>query len=130
MLEFKTMNSNIVNIDGLADALICSKDTLLKSWRQFPHFFVGQGDTAKGARFDAEDVIEYLKARDYYANLGQTDKKLCGQGAHYRASSKNSSRFSDKRRGTALGVERQKRSQKQYASSVAGDPFGILSGIK
>lgn len=123
------MTPKIVNIDGLADVLICSKDILLKSWRQYPHFFIGQGDTAKGARFDAEDVIQYLKARDY-ANVGQTDKKLRWKGQDHRTPSKNTSGFPHKGRGQKVGAECQIRSQRNPTYASAGDPFDLLRGVK
>ena len=120
----------IVDIDGLADSLICSKETVLKSWRQLPHFFVGTGNTAKGARFDVNDVVDFLKNRDYYANLGQKDKELRGKGTHQRTSPSYPGRIPNKRGGKAMGAEHKTLPQRKPAYASCGDPFDLLRGIK
>jgi len=58
-------SNGIVNIHGLAKFLCCSVVTIQKTWRGYPHFFIGLGKTAKSARFDISDVIWFLKNRDY-----------------------------------------------------------------
>lgn len=55
----------IVDIDGLSKILGNSKHAIMKIWEEIPHFFTGRGRNLKSARFDAEDVIRYLKNRDY-----------------------------------------------------------------
>ena len=70
----------IVNIHGLAEILICSKSTIQKTWREYPHFFIGLGKTAKSARFRADNVIKYSEKRDYreWAYQDQKTKKWVG----------------------------------------------------
>jgi hypothetical protein len=46
----------IVDIHGLATVLDVEVSTLYKTWRQYPHFFPGNGRNGKGAKFDVEDV--------------------------------------------------------------------------
>lgn len=56
---------HIVDIHGLSEVLATNVNTLRKRWRQIPHFFVGEGNNLKGARFDVEDVINFLKEESY-----------------------------------------------------------------
>lgn len=65
----------IVDIHGLAEVLSCSVSTLNKNWREYHHFFIGSGETAKGARFDVEDVVNHLKDRDYSESMRQWQKE-------------------------------------------------------
>jgi hypothetical protein len=51
----------IVDIHGLSKVLLISYNTLVKNWKSLPHFFVTPSRTCKAARFDVDDVIEYLK---------------------------------------------------------------------
>ena len=54
-------NNLVVDIEGLAGILKCKPATLRHHWRDFPHFFIGRGDDLRGARFDVDDVLIYLK---------------------------------------------------------------------
>lgn len=123
------MESKIVNLDGLADILICSKESLMKTWRQYPHFFIGLGGDARGARFDANDVIDYLKERDY-ADMGQKDKELRRPGKNIRSPSSHAVRFSNQGGRQTVGAKHKTRPQRKPAYSAAGDPFDLLRGIK
>jgi hypothetical protein len=51
----------IVDINGLAEALHSNRFTLRKLWRKYPHFFVGEGNDLRAARFDVDDVLTFLK---------------------------------------------------------------------
>jgi len=114
----------IVDIQGLADVLVCSQSTMLKQWREYPHFFIGVGDTAKGARFDINDVINYLKKRDY-AKLGQNNKQFQRSHKNFGISSKNQNWIQDKNRRKKMGVV-----SKRPIEICGEDSFNILSGIK
>ena len=56
---------HIVDIQGLADVFLCSKDTIQRTWRRYPHFYITDGTDARAARFDVNDVLSFLKERDY-----------------------------------------------------------------
>lgn len=116
--------AHIVDIKGLAQVLLCSESMILKTWRQYPHFFIGNGCTAKGARFDVNDVIDYLKKRDY-ANVGQTNKKFQRSDTTFGLSSKNKNRIQDKECRPKMGVI-----PKRTVKGCPEDEFGILTGLQ
>ncbi|MDX9818219.1 hypothetical protein [Desulfococcus multivorans] len=69
----------VVDVDGLADYLHISKDTVLKIWRKFPYFFISNGNTAKSARFIISDVVRYLRQNgENYGDMEGRDGPLCG----------------------------------------------------
>lgn len=45
----------------LAKKLNVSTKTFEKVWRDWPHIFVGSGTNLKSARFNYQEVIDYLK---------------------------------------------------------------------
>jgi hypothetical protein len=96
---------------------------ILKTWKQYPHFYIGHGCTAKGARFDINDVIGYLKKRDY-ADTGQKTKNMDGQGKDVRFPCNNQKRVYNKNSGKRMGAERKNKTEQS-----PGDPFKLLSGI-
>ena len=51
----------VTDLAGMAEILMVEASSLAKVWRAWPHFFVGSGRTARGARFRPEDVLEYLE---------------------------------------------------------------------
>ncbi len=54
--------NNIVDFKGLCELLKVKEDTLRHNWRLLPHFFLGPDSNSRPmARFDMEDVLEYLK---------------------------------------------------------------------
>jgi hypothetical protein len=63
----------VVDVNGLAGFLQCSPFTLRKIWRSYPHFFVGQGRDLRGARFDVNDVLAFLKRRG--GNYGYMERQ-------------------------------------------------------
>ena len=115
--------THIVDIAGLAKVLLCSESMILKTWKQYPHFYIGHGCTAKGARFDVDDVIDYLKKRDY-ANTGQKTENVDGQGKNIRFPSDNQKRVHNKNGCKRMGTER-----KNKIDQSPRDPFKLLSGI-
>ena len=56
-----------IDIEALSTLLSCSVQTLYKTWKEYPHFYIGLGKTAKSARFIPGDVLAYLVDRDYTA---------------------------------------------------------------
>ena len=115
--------THIVDIKGLAKVLLCSESMILKTWKQYTHFYIGHGCTAKGARFDVNDVIGYLKKRDY-ACIGQKTENMDGQGKSVRFSGDNQKRIHNKNSGKRVGTER-----KNKIDQSPRDPFNLLSGI-
>ncbi len=120
MIEPKT---HIVDIAGLAKVLLCSESMILKTWKQYPHFYIGHGCTAKGARFDVNDVIGYLKKRDYAVS---------------RQKKENMDRYNSKKRFTQESKKRihDKDSSKRVGESniikltePTRDKFNLLGGI-
>lgn len=56
--------TEVVRYQKLADRLDCSPHVIRKSWKQLPHFFVSNGRDLRSARFDVEEVINFLKHND------------------------------------------------------------------
>ena len=69
-----------LNYIELAKNLNVASQTLKKSWRHLPHFFVGSGTNLKSARFDLQDVLSYLKDRDYDRHQIQDQRGAQVQG--------------------------------------------------
>ncbi len=94
----------IVDIHGLAIFLCCSAATVQKTWRTYPHFFIGLGKTAKSARFDINDVIWFLKNRDYPNGISRSKNKKMGRRLkNNRVSEKEKTRFQDKKGSEKMG---------------------------
>ena len=97
---------NIVDKNGLAEILLVSVDTIYKTWHEYPHFFVGTSRTPQTARFDVNDVVAYLKDRDY-AVSGQEKRNMGRSGQNNRPTWENETRIPDKGRGRSVGVRRE-----------------------
>lgn len=97
----------IVDIDGLAKVLKCSKDTIQKTWRRYPFFKISDGNDARSVRFDVDDVLNYLKGRDYdKANDGsiRPQNRHMGRGFQDKGVSKETeARIRNGRRGPTMG---------------------------
>ena len=102
-MERAEILTEIVDKKGLAQILMVSEDTIYRTWHQYPHFFVGMEQSAKMARFDVNDVIQYLKDRDY-ADIQQSQKLLGCQGKDKRISREKQTRICDTRRSLAVGA--------------------------
>jgi len=120
---------NIVDIDGLSDILSCSKSLLLKKWREYPHFFIGNGNDARGARFDINDVLTHLKSK-CYASMGQENKEFQGPSPDQWAPSDNKDRIQNKRGREEVGVKRKALSEKLPTFAPGKFSTALLSGIK
>lgn len=95
---------NTIDKAGLSKILLISGSLIEKIWREYPHFFVGQKKTGKSVRFDLNDVIEYLKERDY-ADSGQKGKEVDRAGALDGASGAIQTRISNKKGSCNMGEE-------------------------
>ena len=118
------MPPEIVDVHKLAEKLQISVSTLQKTWKSLPHFFVGVGYDLRGARFELNDVIEFLKERDYFADAGSENQAMDRPGKTYKSSSKSKTRFSYKKQGRRLGIE-----DKERLAKSKDDPHNLLSGI-
>ncbi|OEU69931.1 MAG: hypothetical protein BA863_01605 [Desulfovibrio sp. S3730MH75] len=54
-------DTRCINYIKLAEILGRAALTVRNEWRIYPHYFVGIGRTLKSARFDLDEVLEYLK---------------------------------------------------------------------
>ena len=115
--------THIVDIAGLAAVLLCSESMILKTWKQYPHFYIGHGCTAKGARFDVYDVIGYLKKRDY-AKPGQKDKAMDRERSEDRVSQESQKGVQNKVCSQRMG----KNNVRQFKKSQT-DRFNLCGGI-
>jgi len=115
--------TQIVDISGLAEVLLCSEHILRKTWREYPHFFIGLGGTARGARFDVNDVIRYLKERDY-ADLGQKNKNLDRECSTKRVPQKGKKRVQNK-----VGSERVGKADMGRVAGAQKDRFNLCAGL-
>lgn len=70
---------------------------MLKCWKEYPHFFIGKGKTAKSVRFDFNSVIEHLK-KEEYAIQGSRDMDGCN----------SESRVTQKKRGAFKQNQQEK----------------------
>ena len=106
----------------LAERLGSSPETLKKVWRSYPHYFVGSGRNLKSARFDLQDVLDYLKGRDY-ANLrlpDQTGPQVQG-GVQAPGQASHNGRIQKKGRGKGMDHGR-----KAKAQGSTGDKWGLF----
>lgn len=116
------LNQTIVDISGLAKVLCTSESTLLKNWRKYPHFFISDGRTARGARFNVQMVIESLT---YYASMGPEIEKLQGQDQDIRPSSNSKNRIPIQRGRKTMGVERKALPQ-NFKTTARGQEYADL----
>ena len=56
---------SIVNYKELAKILKISPESLKKNWKKYPHFYPLSGTDLRGARFDVNDVMKFLKDENY-----------------------------------------------------------------
>ena len=120
------MSSNIVDKEGLSKVLLISPHLIEKTWRQYPHFFVGQKKTGRCVRFDVNDVIEFLKNRDYNGNARQENKNVDWPRQAEWLSKPNKKRLSDKKGSNRLGAKNNRSSEK---SRSATEEFARFFGI-
>ena len=120
------MISQIVNLQGLAELLASSPHTLRKNWRSYPHFFVGDGRTLRGARFDFDDVLRFLKKRDRaYVCLENKKQKNMDRKIQISGQAVQKRGISNAFKSNGLGSPKKGR-----VAGAEEDPFDLLSGCK
>ena len=116
-----TTSHEIVNVEGLSQVLCCSTATIKKTWREYPHIFIGLGRTAKSARFVVSHVLSYLMERDYQNGIPRSKNKKMGRRfKNSRVSKEKETRFQNQKRSQKMG-EHQKR--KSFESRVQSSPI-------
>ncbi|MCP4116504.1 MAG: hypothetical protein GY737_14050 [Desulfobacteraceae bacterium] len=120
------MTSHIVDIHGLAGVLLCKESTLDREWREYPHFFIGRGKDARGARFDVGDVLSYLKERDYNHAVQGERREIQGASAAIGVPSKGKERVHNVESRQNLGNRNRSRIEE---SDLGEDPFNLLEGL-
>jgi hypothetical protein len=126
------MNSSttIVNIHGLSEVLCCSVATIQKTWREYPYFFIGEGKTAKSARFIVNDVISYLINRDYKNGISRSEnKKMDRRFKDIRFFTKKEKGFQDQTRSQEMGEYQERRSSEPGTKSSPIEDFKSLFNL-
>ena len=116
----------ILDLEGLARALNCSKGFLRHHWRELPHVFIGRGRDARGARFNLAEVWEYLKAKKgvNYEYLQGQEKGLVGKRFLVSQAPLPQSRISKPKRCASLGGSQARGG----GGAKDPDPFHLLPG--
>ncbi|WP_041279613.1 hypothetical protein [Desulfobacula toluolica] len=122
--------SDIVDVEGLSKVLSCSTATIKKTWREYPHIFIGLGRTAKSARFIVNDVVSYLIERDYKNGISRSKNKKMGRGfKSYRMSKKKEKRVQDQESGKKLGKYQEGRLTEPETRTDPIDNFRSMFAI-
>ncbi len=108
----------LINITELAEVLGMEKSSLYKLWKEYPHVYVGRGRNARSARFLREDVLAFLRGRDYTKD--QRDA-ISGRGQMGGASTgRNSNEFRvQKKKGGVQDKNRRQRVGKENKGRVS-----------
>ncbi len=117
---------SIVDAEGLAKELKCSISLLRKVWREYPHFFIGVGRDLRGARFDVDDVLAYLKERGNYGRLEEQKSRMVGVQVPAPGRTDQKRRLSDQASSGAMGGQEATRVKRPSAKR---DPYALLSGV-
>ena len=115
---------SIVDAEGLAKELKCSISLLRKVWRKYPHFFIGVGRDLRGARFDLNDVLNYLKERGNYGCLEEQERMVGGQIPASGGTNQKGG-LSDQASSGAMGGQEKARGKR---TSAKRDPYALLPG--
>ena len=117
---------SIVNAEGLARELKCSTSLLRKVWRKYPHFFIGVGRDLRGARFDLNDVLAYLKERGSCGRLEEQESRMVGSQIPASGGTNQKGGLQDQARSGAMGGQETARGKRRSAKR---DPHDLLSGV-
>jgi hypothetical protein len=117
---------SIVDAEGLAKELKCSISLLRKVWREYPHFFVGAGRDLRGARFDVDDVLTYLKRRGNYGRLEEQKSRVVGGKVPASGRTDKKGGLSNQTSSAAMGGKEAARGKR---TSAKRDPYALLSGV-
>ena len=115
----------IVDAEGLAKELKCSISLLRKVWREYPHFFIGIGRDLRGARFDLDDVLTYLKERGNCGRLEEQKSRMVGGQVPAPGRTDQKGGLSDQASSGAMGGQETARGKRTYAKR---DPYALLPG--
>ena len=118
--------SIVVDAEGLAKELKCSISLLRKAWRDYPHFFIGVGSDLRGARFDVDDVLAYLKKRGNYERLEKQESGMVGGQIPAPGQAPQKGGLHDQTSSCAMGGQEAPRGKR---TSAKRDPYGLLSGV-
>ena len=121
--------NQIVDIYGLATTLKASHHTLKKNWRDFPHFFIGDGKNLKGARFVVPEVIEHLKKEARHVSVERSKKKSLDCQIQTQQQAVQKREIQDKVESAGMGSSEARRARKSTGTGAGTDPFNLLSGI-
>ena len=121
--------NQIVNIYELATILKASHHTLKKKWRDFPHFFIGDGKNLKGARFIISEVIEHLKKEASHVSVERSKKKSMDCQIQTQQKTVQKRGIQDKVESTGMGSPETRRDRKPIGTRTENDPFNLLLGI-
>ena len=129
--RFREPNIHIVDIHGLAEILLTSPNTLRKKWHRLPHFYVGTGRNLKSARFDVNDVIDFLKkeAQNGTIQTQATPKRVVRPIYGERINIQKRG-ISNKVRRIGMGRKRTVQDKAPGRIGVQYDPFNLCTGIK
>jgi phage terminase Nu1 subunit (DNA packaging protein) len=109
----------------LCSILNIKKRTLQNVWQEYPHFFVATGRDLRSARFDVEEVIEFLKARDYsHEHLVQKKSKGMDLSFSHEQGHLRGKWLPDKKCG---GQGRTLKKKGTGGRNCIADPYGFLS---
>ena len=115
----------IVNAEGLAKELKCSISLLRKVWREYPHFFVGVGRDLRGARFDVDDVLNYLKERGNYYGCLEEQERMVGSQIPASGGTNQKGGLQDQASSGAMGGQETARGKR---TTDKKDPYALLPG--
>jgi hypothetical protein len=105
----------IATLDKMAELVQMSKGSLSGVWQTWPHFYVGSGRNAKGARFIPADVIAFLYENGGLSVRSSVSNKegtaVQSNSISGRKSSNKQARVSHQKRGAKVASGR---SQKTY----------------
>ena len=129
--RFREPNFHIVDIYGLAEILLTSPNTLRKKWHRLPHFYVGTGRNLKSARFDVNDVIDFLKKEAQHGTIQtQTTSKRVVRPVYDGRKGIQERGISNKIRSIGMGSKRTIQDKAPGTIGVQDDPFNLCAGIK
>ena len=116
----------VTDLAGMAEILMVEASSLAKVWRAWPHFFVGSGRTARGARFRPEDVLEYLEQHNgNYSIYDQERQTLPGGSLQGGREIRRQGRVHDaagrKKVGSTDARARRKSGTDRYGLLATGD---------
>jgi hypothetical protein len=119
----------IVDIHELATILKASPHTLKKNWRSFPHIFIGDGKTLRGARFIVSEVIEHLKKEAGHVSVEKQKKKDMGRKVQVPRQTIQTGGIQNQIGSSGVGGSKAKGAEKSASIRAGSDKFNLLSGI-